>query len=87
MESDNTPPDIVIYSKDWCGFCRAAKQVLEDLGLAYEEIDVTHDQARLQEMLERAEGRRTVPQIFINGKGIGGYTELVQLIRQAQQEQ
>lgn len=78
---------VVIYTKDWCGFCRAAKQLLGQLQLDFEEIDVTHDQVLFQEMLDRSDGRRTVPQIFIDGKGIGGYTELVTLVQQAQQQQ
>lgn len=80
-------PDIVIYTKDWCGYCRAAKQVLQQLKLEFEEVDVTHDQVRYEEMLSRSEGRYTVPQIFIDGKGIGGYTELMDMVQQAQQQQ
>lgn len=80
-------PTIVIYTKNWCGYCRAAKKVLDDMELSYEEIDVTHDDEQYQAMLSRAEGRHTVPQIFINDQGIGGYTELVQMIKQAQQKQ
>lgn len=87
MTEDKSKPSITIYTKDWCGYCRGAKQVLDDLELDYEEIDVTHDEEQYQAMLSRAEGRRTVPQIFINDKGIGGYTELVQMVRQAQQQQ
>lgn len=78
---------VVIYTKDWCGFCHAAKQLLGQLQLDFEEIDVTHDQEKFQEMLDRADGRRTVPQIFIDGNGIGGYSELVRLVQQAQQQQ
>lgn len=83
----NDSPTIVLYTKNWCGYCRAAKKVLDDMGLNYEEIDVTHDDEQYQTMLRRAEGRHTVPQIFINDQGIGGYTELVQMIKQAQQKQ
>lgn len=75
-------PEVLIYTKDWCGYCRAAKDLLRKQGYAYTDIDVTHDTARLQEMLERSEGRTTVPQIFIDGIGIGGYTELSTLVRQ-----
>lgn len=74
-------PEIVIYSKDWCGYCHAAKELLTRQGFTFQEIDVTHDRARHTEMLEKAEGRRTVPQIFIDGKSIGGYTDLAALIR------
>ena len=67
---------VEIYTKNWCGYCRAAKHLLEKLGLEYQEIDVTYDQERYGEMLKRAEGRSTVPQIFVDDEGIGGYTDL-----------
>jgi glutaredoxin 3 len=74
-------PAIVIYSKDWCGYCHAAKQLLSSLGYAYEDIDVTHDVPRYQEMRQRS-GRTTVPQIFIDDVSIGGYTDLNALVRE-----
>ena len=74
--------DIVIYTKDWCGYCRAAKRLLEQLQLPYEEVDVTHDQAGYRAMVDKADGRTSVPQIFIDGRGIGGYTDLYQLVQQ-----
>ena len=74
--------EIVIYTKDWCGYCRAAKQLLEQLGQAYQEIDVTSDQAGYEEMLGKSDGRTSVPQIFFNGRGIGGYTDLARLVRE-----
>lgn len=70
---------VVIYSKDWCGYCQAAKRLLTQLGYEYQEIDVTHDLALYEEMKLKADGRRTVPQIFFDGNGIGGYTELAAL--------
>jgi glutaredoxin 3 len=73
-------PAIVIYSKDWCGYCQAAKQLLTRLGYQYEDIDVTHDVARYQEMRQRS-NRSTVPQIFIDGVSVGGYTDLSALVR------
>ncbi len=72
--------NVVIYTKDWCFFCKAAKQLLDRLGISYEEIDVTHDALRYQEMVDRADGRTTVPQIFIDGEGIGGCNELYALV-------
>ena len=68
--------EVLIYTKNWCGYCRAAKQLLEKLGLSYREIDVTTDQAGYAEMVQKADGRTSVPQIFIDGEGIGGYTDL-----------
>jgi glutaredoxin 3 len=72
---------IVLYTTEFCGFCRAAKQLLQRRGLEFEEIDVGGDQALRIEMVERAKGRRTVPQIFIDGASIGGYYELADLDR------
>lgn len=71
---------IEIYTSQHCGYCHAAKAQLESRGLAYVEIDVTFDDEKKQEMMVRSK-QRTVPQIFIDGKSIGGYRELVQLLR------
>ena len=73
-------PDILIYSSKRCGYCHAATDLLDRLGLAYREIDVTDDTEKRQEMLQAAHGRRSVPQIFIDGQGIGGYTDLYRYI-------
>lgn len=72
-------PPIEIYTRSWCGFCFQAKNLLERKGLEYTEYDVEADSDKLTEMLSRSEGRRTVPQVFIDGEGIGGYTELARL--------
>jgi glutaredoxin 3 len=72
--------DILIYTKDWCAYCHAAKQLLQELGQDYREVDVTHDSLAYQEMVQLADGRTSVPQIFIDGEGIGGYTELRRLV-------
>ncbi|MFT5133331.1 MAG: GrxC family glutaredoxin [Gammaproteobacteria bacterium] len=69
---------VEIYTKSWCGFCRMAKAILIDENITFEEIDVTFDNDKELEMIERS-GRRTVPQIFINNEPIGGYTDLMQL--------
>jgi glutaredoxin 3 len=74
-------PDIEIYTKDWCGYCRAAKQLLDRLGYQYRDIDVTHDMETYRVMVQRADGRTSVPQIFLDGTGIGGYTELSGMAR------
>ena len=68
--------NVVVYSKDWCMYCRAAKGLLTRMQIPFEEIDVTHDPGGFDEMVRLADGRDTVPQIFIDGKGIGGFTEL-----------
>ena len=71
--------EIVVYSKDYCPYCVAAKNLLTQKGVAFEEVDVTRDEKRYQEMLEKAAPRRTVPQIFIGGQGVGGYDDLKKL--------
>lgn len=67
---------VEIYTKDYCPFCERAKRLLSRKGVEFEEFDVTHDIAGQQEMIERS-GRRTVPQIFIDGVHIGGSDDLV----------
>ena len=74
---------IKIYTKSYCGFCHAAKSLLAKRGLDYEEIEVTHDALQEKEM-RKLSGRTTVPQIFIDGKSIGGYQELLALDKQGQ---
>jgi glutaredoxin 3 len=64
-----------IYTASYCSFCRHAKELLRERGIAFEEIDVTAD-ARTREWLVGATGRRTVPQVFVGEKAIGGYEEL-----------
>ncbi len=76
--------DVVLYTKDWCSYCRAAKNLLDQLGYKYTDIDVTHDLKLYQEMRQRAQGRSTVPQISTNGESIGGYTDLRELLRNQQ---
>lgn len=75
-------PRILVYSTQFCGYCRAAKNLLRAKGLDYQEIDVGVDQAKRAEMVARTAGRRTVPQIFIHGRHVGGYDELAALERE-----
>jgi glutaredoxin 3 len=74
---------ILIYSTQFCGYCQAAKRLLRGKGLEFEEIDVGFDPDKRAEMLERSNGARTVPQIFIHGRHVGGYDELAALEREA----
>ena len=67
---------VVVYATSVCPYCHAAKRLLDRLDIAFEEIDVGEDHTRREEMVERARGRRTVPQVFIDGEHVGGYTEL-----------
>lgn len=75
---DSNVPRVVIYTKDYCPFCSHAKTLLRSKNVDFEEIDVTHD-GRLQEEVQRLSGRRSVPQIFINGKSVGGFDDLRRL--------
>ncbi|MBY6242520.1 glutaredoxin 3 [Methylosinus sp. Sm6] len=72
-------PQIVIYTTSTCPYCRAAKQLLELKKAAYREISVDGDPAGRAEMSRLAEGRHTVPQIFIDGRPIGGCDDLYAL--------
>ena len=72
---------VEIYTTPWCPYCLAAKRLLATKGVAYEETDVSGDSEKRQEMMARAKGRYTVPQIFIGGRHIGGCDELYELER------
>ena len=69
---------IIVYSKANCPYCDWAKQFLDSKKLAYDEIRIDIDVKKREEM-EQLSGRRTVPQIFINGQSIGGYDDLIKL--------
>jgi glutaredoxin 3 len=73
---------ILLYTTQFCGYCRAAKNLLRAKGLDYEEIDIGFDPGSRAEMVDRARGLRTVPQIFIHGRHVGGYDELAALERE-----
>ena len=77
---------IEIYTTDWCPYCDRAKNLLQSKGLQYTEIDVTNDDLRRQEMINRSQ-RRTVPQIFINGENIGGSDDLAHLATSGELDQ
>ena len=66
---------IKIYSSNWCTYCNAAKNLLQELNVDFEEINIEEKNISRQE-LENLSGGYTVPQICINGKFIGGYQEL-----------
>jgi glutaredoxin 3 len=72
---------VEIYTKTFCGFCWRAKHLLDSKGIDYREISVDFGGEAKQEMIQRSDGRTTVPQIFIDGRHIGGCTELVSLER------
>ena len=72
-------PSVEIYTKMFCPYCSRAKRLLAEKGVGYEEYDITMGGPRRQEMLSRANGRHTVPQIFIDGAHIGGSDDLAAL--------
>jgi len=74
-------PTIEIYTTPTCPYCLAAKALLDKKGVAYKEMTVIGDPAKRQEMLERANGSHTVPQIFIDGRHIGGFDDMNALDR------
>ena len=73
-----TPPDIVMYVTGWCPYCQRARGLLTKKGLPVTEINVDEDAKFRDEMMARS-GRRTVPQIFIGGKHVGGCDDLFAL--------
>jgi glutaredoxin 3 len=75
---------IEIYSKFLCPYCARAKRLLSDKGVQFEEYDITMGGDKRAEMLQRANGRTTVPQIFIDDRHIGGCDDLVALEREGQ---
>ncbi len=76
--------DITVYSKDYCPYCVKAKALLKRKGVAFSEIDITYDEALQKEMVEKSGGRKTVPQIFIDGKSVGGCDDLYALDKAGQ---
>lgn len=72
--------DVIIYTTPVCPYCVRAKHLLKQKGAAWTEIDVSRDPAERQALVART-GMRTVPQIFINGKHVGGCDELYALDR------
>jgi glutaredoxin 3 len=72
-------PEIDIYTTPFCPFCVRAKHLLDHKGAAFTEINLMVNPERRQEMIERANGGYTVPQIFIDGQHIGGCDELYAL--------
>lgn len=67
---------VEIYTTPICPYCAMAKRLLQKKGVAYSEIDVSRDPALREAMIQRANGRRTVPQIFIGGRHVGGSDDL-----------
>ena len=84
--SDSEPqsPRIVMYGTEYCSYCAAARMLLTKKGVEWEEISISGDEDKRREMMDRSGGGRTVPQIFIDGKSIGGFDDLYSLEKDGQ---
>ena len=69
---------ITIYSTSWCGPCASAKRLLTEKGLSYDEVDIEKEGMTREDLFEKT-GGRTVPQIVVEGKTIGGYDKLLEM--------
>jgi len=69
-------PEIIVYTKDYCPYCHAAKELLRKKGAAFTEVDIQKHPDRRAEMIQKAGGRTTVPQIFIGGQHVGGCDDI-----------
>ncbi len=76
-------PKVQVYTKQQCAYCVRAKVLLQKKGVAFEEIDVEHDDAKRAWLVE-ASGQRTVPQVFVDGRPLGGFSDLDALDRQGE---
>jgi glutaredoxin 3 len=74
------PAHVKIYTRQWCGYCTAAEHLLKTKGVEFEKIDCTGDQDK-RKWLAEVTGRTTVPQVFIDGRPVGGYDDLRALDR------
>ena len=75
--------DVVMYRTPFCPYCVRAKALLERKGVAFREVDVSNDDDARDRLVEQS-GRRTVPQIFINGVSVGGFDDIAALDRRGQ---
>jgi len=74
--------DVTIYTRSWCGYCHAAKDLLARKGVPFMEIDIERTPGAREAMIGRAGGRATVPQIFVGSTHVGGYDDFAALDRQ-----
>ena len=75
------PSKVRMYTRRWCGYCTAAERLLQHKGVEFERVDCTGDHQTRRWLVEVTGGRTKVPQIFIDGRSIGGYDELRALDR------
>jgi glutaredoxin 3 len=76
-------PDVLVYAKPFCPYCTAARSLLREKGVEFREIDITENESERDRMVQRT-GRRTVPQIFIGERHVGGYDDLAALDEQGE---
>lgn len=79
MSSTHAP--VVIYTRGWCGYCAAAKALLAEKGVSFDEIDIEVTPGARAEMIDRAGGRTSVPQIFVGATHVGGFDDISALER------
>jgi glutaredoxin 3 len=80
-ETTEVIPDVVMYSTGFCAYCQRARTLLERKGIAVREIKIDEDLKARDTMLQKSGGRRTVPQIFIGERHVGGFDDLAALDR------
>jgi glutaredoxin 3 len=78
-----TQPAVTVYTSDWCPYCRRAKELLGGKNVVFSEINVDDEPKLREEMIARS-NRRTVPQIFIGDRHVGGCDDLIELDRSGQ---
>ena len=72
---------VTLYATPFCGYCTAARRLLADKGIEFEEVDLFAEPERRAEMVARTKGARTVPQIFVGDEHVGGFSEVWELDR------
>jgi glutaredoxin 3 len=70
---------VTMYTKTYCPYSKRARELMRSKGVPFDDIDVTEDETRFAEMVERSQGGTTVPQVFIEGRHIGGSDDLAEL--------
>ncbi len=76
--------NIIVYSSNFCHYCVQAKKLLDKLNLNYNEINIQNFPEKRDEMLLKSNGKRTVPQIFVNDHHVGGFDELNRLVQKGE---
>lgn len=76
--------NIIVYSSNFCHYCVQAKKLLDKLNLNYNEINIQNFPEKRDEMLMKSNGKRTVPQIFVNDHHVGGFYELNRLVQKGE---